>query len=395
MHTPPLRIGYCLSLSGALASNGKTARLAHQIWQENVNANGGLLDRTVELLCLDDQTNPKLVADLYQRLLDVEKVDLVVGGYGDNSVAPAMPLIVERQRFLLGLMALAVNAKFNYPRYFVMIPTGPHPNVALTEGFFQVAGQQHPKPETVAILVADAPFSQSPTQGAKDHLARHGMRVVFEGKYPLSTTDFTPYMEGLRTINPDVLFLCSYINDSIGLVKAMNAVGLSPKLVGGAMIGPQNGVVKAELGALLNGLVNYDYWLPVPSLMNPQIQSLIATYQSRAEKAGADPLGYYVAPLAHAQMQQVLEQAIRAVGSTDDAALSDYTRRATFETVVGNVTFGEGGGWAQPRVLTVQFQNIESNNISEFKRPNTQAVVYPPEIASGSVIYPYAKARQA
>ena len=393
MNTPPLRIGYCLSLSGALASNGKTARLAHQIWQENVNANGGLLDRTVELLCLDDQTNPKLVADLYQRLLDVEKVDLVVGGYGDNSVAPAMPLIVERQRFLLGLMALAVNAKFNYPRYFVMIPTGPHPNVALTQGFFQVAGQQHPKPETVAILVADAPFSQSPTQGAKDHLARHGMRVVFEGKYPLSTTDFTPYMEGLRTINPDVLFLCSYINDSIGLVKAMNAVGLSPKLVGGAMIGPQNGVVKAELGALLNGLVNYDYWLPVPSLMNPQIQSLIATYQSRAEKAGADPLGYYVAPLAHAQMQ-VLEQAIRAVGSTDDAALSDYTRRATFETVVGNVTFGEGGSWAQPRVLTVQFQNIEGNNISEFKKPNTQVVVYPSEVASASVIYPYAKARR-
>jgi branched-chain amino acid transport system substrate-binding protein len=84
------------------------------------------------------------------------------------------------------------------------------------------------------------------------------MRVIFEGKYPLSTTDFTPYMEDLKRTNPDVLFLCSYINDSIGLVKAINTVGLSPKLVGGAMIGPQNGVVKAELGALLNGLVNYE-----------------------------------------------------------------------------------------------------------------------------------------
>jgi branched-chain amino acid transport system substrate-binding protein len=334
MDTTPLRIGYCLSLSGALASNGKTARLAHQIWQENVNANGKLLGRPVELVCLDDQTNPKLVADLYQRLLDVEKVDVVVGGYGDNSVAPAMPLIMERKRFFLGLMALAVNAKFNYPQYFVMIPTGPHPHLALTEGFFQIAGQQNPKPETVAILVADAPFSQSPAQGAKDNLARQGMRVVFEGKYPLSTTDFTSYMDDLKMINPEVLFFCSYINDSIGLVKAMNVAGLSPKLVGGAMIGPQNGVAKAELGALLNGLVNYDYWLPVPSLMNPQIQSLIATYQSRAEKTGADPLGYYVAPLAYAQLQ-VLEQAIRAVGSTDDAALSDYTRKATFDTVFG------------------------------------------------------------
>jgi branched-chain amino acid transport system substrate-binding protein len=393
MDISPLRIGYCLSLSGALASNGKTARLAHQIWQEHVNTSGGLLGRPVELVCLDDQTNPKLVADLYQRLLDVEKVDVVVGGYGDNSVAPAMPLIMERKRFFLGLMALAVNAKLNYSQYFVMIPTGLHPALALTEGFFEVAGQQSPRPETVAILVADAPFSQSPTQGAKEHLARHGMRVVFEGKYPLSTTDFTPYMDDLKRINPEVLFLCSYINDSIGLVKAMNTAGLSPKLVGGAMIGPQNGVVKTQLGALLNGLVNYEYWLPVPSLMNPQIESLIATYQSRAEQAGADPLGYYVAPLAYAQMQ-VLEQAVRSVGTTDDAALSDYTRKATFDTVVGSVTFGEGGGWAQPRVLTVQFQNIESNNISEFKKPNTQAVLYPAETASGSVIYPYAKAKR-
>jgi len=393
MDTSPLRIGYCLSLSGPLASNGKTARLAHRIWQENVNAGGKLLGRPVELVCLDDQTNPKLVADLYQRLLDVDKVDLVIGGYGDNSVAPAMPLIIERQRFFLGLMALAVNAKFNYPRYFVMIPTGPHPNMALTEGFFQVAAQQDPKPETVAILVADAPFSQSPTQGAKDHLERQGMRVVFEGKYPLSTTDFTSYMEDLKKANPDVIFFCSYINDSIGLVKAMNAAGLSPKQVGGAMIGPQNGVVKAELGPLLNGLVNYEYWLPVPSLLNPEIQSLLATYQSRAEQAGADPLGYYVAPLAYAQMQ-VLEQAIRAAGNTDDADLSDYTRKATFDTVVGKVTFGEGGGWAQPRVLTLQFQNIESGSISEFRKPNTQAVVYPPDMASASVIYPYAKAKR-
>ena len=393
METSPLRIGYCLSLTGALASNGKTAQLAHQIWQENVNQSGNLLGRPVELVCFDDQTNPNLVADLYRRLLEVERVDVVIGGYGDNSVAPAMPLILERQRFFVGLMALAVNAKFHYPRYFVMIPTGPRPNTALTQGFFEVAGQQRPKPATVAILAADAPFSQSPVQGAKENLAQQGMQVIFEGKYPLSTTDFKPYMEDLKRINPDVLFLCSYINDSIGLIKAINAIELSPKVVGGAMIGPQNGVVKVELGPLLNGLVNYEYWLPVPGLTNPQVQSLIATYQSRAAQAGADPLGYYVAPLAYAQLQ-VVEQAVRAVGSLDDAALSDYTRTATFETVVGNVTFGEGGGWAQPRVLTVQFQNIESTDIAEFKKANTEAVLDPSRIASGSLIYPYATARR-
>jgi branched-chain amino acid transport system substrate-binding protein len=393
MNTAPLRIGYCLSLSGALASNGKTAQLAHQIWQEKVNKNGKLLGRPVELVCFDDQTNPNLVADLYKRLLDIEKVDLVIGGYGDNSVAPAMPLIIERKRFFIGLMALAVNAKFHYPQYFVMIPTGPYPNTALSEGFFEIAARQSPKPETVAILVADAPFSQSPVQGAKENLTRQGMWVISESRYALSTTNFRPYMEDLKRTNPDVLFLCSYINDSIGLIKAINEAGISPKVVGGAMIGPQNGVVKRELGALLNGLVNYEYWLPVASLMNPQIESLVTTYQERAEKAGADPLGYYVAPMAYAQLQ-VLEQAVNAVGSLDDAALSAYTRKTTFDTVVGKVTFGDGGGWAEPRVLTVQFRNIKSNNISEFKNPDSEAVVFPTEAASASLIYPYERAKR-
>jgi len=131
----PIRFGYCLSLTGPLASNGNTARLAHQLWERHVNRNGGLLGRLVEMVCIDDETNPKLVPGIYKRLLDDKSVDLVIGGYGDNSVSPAMPLIIERNRFFIALMALAVNASLSYPNYFVMIPTGPHPIEALTEGF--------------------------------------------------------------------------------------------------------------------------------------------------------------------------------------------------------------------------------------------------------------------
>src|SRR5712672_2419458 len=192
MSEQPIRIGYCLSLSGPLASNGKTARLAHQIWENSVNRKGGLLGRKVEMVCIDDETDPKLVPDIYKRLLDDEKVDLVIGGYGDNSVAPAMPLLIERKRYLVALMALAVNASFAYENYFVMIPTGPRPSEALTEGFFALAAEQSPKPQTMAILAADAPFSKSPVAGAKDHASRHGFRVISEDRYPLATNDFTP-----------------------------------------------------------------------------------------------------------------------------------------------------------------------------------------------------------
>src|SRR6266481_3251866 len=89
MSQQPIRIGYCLSLTGPLASNGKTARLAHQIWENDVNRKGGLLGRKLQMICIDDETDPKLVPEIYKRLLDDEKVDLVIGGYGDNSVGDA------------------------------------------------------------------------------------------------------------------------------------------------------------------------------------------------------------------------------------------------------------------------------------------------------------------
>jgi branched-chain amino acid transport system substrate-binding protein len=386
------KIGYTLSLSGGLGSNGRTAQLAHQLWQEDVNARGGILGRQVELVCLDDETNPNTVPALYQRLLDTEHVDLVIGGYGDNSVGPAMPLIMERKKFFIGLMALAVNARFNYSQYFVMIPTGPKPSNALTDGFFDVLGRQNPKPETVSILAADAPFSLSPVAGAKENLTRNGMRVVSETRYPLTTTDFLPFVNDVKKLTPDVLFMCSYINDSAGLLKAISDANFEPKALGGAMIGPQNGVVKAQLGPLLNGLINYEYWLPVPGVASTEAESLIARYQPRAQAADSDPLGYYVAPMAYAQMQ-VVEQTISAIGSVDDAALAEYAHQAVFHTIVGDVRFGSDGSWTEPRVLTVQFRSIQSNDIDQFKSAAVEAVVSPNGPAAPALIYPYAAAK--
>jgi branched-chain amino acid transport system substrate-binding protein len=346
------------------------------------------------MICVDDATDPKRVPDIYRKLLDDEKVDLVIGGYGDNSVAPAMPLIVERKRYLVALMALAVNASFAYKNYFVMIPTGPRPTEALTEGFFALAAKQSPKPQTMAILAADAPFSKGPVAGAKDHASRHGFRIVSEERYPLATADFTPLISQLNPHSPDILFLCSYLNDSAGLLRAIDKTGLAPKIVGGAMIGPQNGSIKIELGPLLNGLVNYEYWLPVPKMMYPGVGQMVAAYQSRAAAEGADPLGYYVAPLAYAQMQ-IVEQAVTATASLDDAKLAQFTRDRTFQTIVGDLKFGDCGGWSEARVLQVQYRNIKGTDLSNFKDAETQAVVWPPSLASAALIYPYATAHRS
>ena len=389
----PIRIGYCLSLTGPLAGNGQSARLAHRIWEESVNRRGGLLGRPVELVCYDDRTDASLVPDIYSRLLDADKVNLVIGGYGTNTLLPAMPLIIERDRFFVGLMGLGVNNALNYPNYFAMIPTGPSPNTALTEGFFDLGATRTPRPSTVALVSADAVFSRNPIVGAKENAEKHGLRIVHERTYPLSTSDFGPVVDEIAMADPDLVFICSYLADSVGMVRAINDRGFRPKMVGGAMIGPQNTSVKTALGPLLNGFVSYDYWVPVPKMMFPGVREMIDIYQTRAVAAGVDELGHYMAPLAYAQMQ-VLEQAVIATGSLDDGALSAYARRANFNTVMGDVKFGERGEWAMPRVVQVQFQNVSGTTLEQFRGAKTQVVVAPNEFASGKLIYPYAAAKR-
>jgi branched-chain amino acid transport system substrate-binding protein len=158
------------------------------------------------------------------------------------------------------------------------------------------------------------------------------------------------------------------------------------------MVGPQNTAMKAQLGPLLNGFTNYDFWLPVPKLNFPGVDELMKKYQARAAAEGVDPLGYYMAPQAYAQFQ-VLAQAITATKTLNDDKLADYIRANTFKTVLGDVKFGKGGEWAEGRVLQVQFQNIKGNDVDQFKDVKTQVVVSPKEYISGSPVYPYEKAK--
>ena len=394
MSNAPIKIGYCLSLSGGLAANGQTARLAHEIWRDRVNAKGGLIGREVQLHCVDDKSDATTVEAIYEKLISEEKVDLLLGGYGNNSITPAMPLVMKDRRFLVGLMALGENIQFGYDQFFAMIPTGTDPNSALTEGFFASAAQQNPRPKTVAIVAADAPFSKNPILGARANAEKNGLEVASESKYPLTTTDFAPFLQEVEKLSPDILFYCSYLNDSIGLIRAIAASDMNPLLVGGAMIGPQSSAVQTQLGSAINGIVNYEYWLPVPAMNFPGVHELIAEYQERAKGTSADSLGYYVAPFAYAQLQ-VVEQAVEKTGGVDDKALADYTRSSTFSTVVGDVTFGRLGEWANPRVLTVQFRGIQSNDISEFARSEARVVVAPTDYASGKLVVPYRSAAAA
>jgi branched-chain amino acid transport system substrate-binding protein len=390
----PIKIGFGMALTGGLAANGKAALLAMKIWEEETNAEGGLLGRPVKLIYYDDQSNPATVPGIFTKLLDVDKVDLVCGDYGTNLLAPAMPVVIQHNMTFFALFGLDVNHEFHYPKYFAMQPAGgADPPVSFSQGFFEVAAAQNPKPKTVAIVAGDAEFPRNAADGARKNAKTAGLNVVYDKTYPPTTTDFTPIVRAIDATNPDVVFSASYPPDAVGMVRTLNEIGLKAKLFGGGLVGLQYASIKQQLGPQLNGIVNYDFWEPAKTLQFPGVEQFLKKYQAKAAGEGVDPLGYYLPPFAYANLQ-VLGQAVDAAKSLDQDKLADYLRRNTLKTVVGDIKFGPNGEWEQARVLQVQFHDVKGNDLEQWKTADTQTIVWPAQYATGKTVYPYVDAKK-
>jgi len=390
----PIKIGFGMALTGPLAANGKQALLGMKIWQEETNAKGGLLGRPVELVYYDDQSNPSTVPGIYTKLLDVDKVDLVLGGYATNQNAPAMPIVIRKGKTYISLFSLGLNEKFKYPKYFSMLPSGPDPKPAFTEGFFEIAAAQNPKPKTIALVAADAEFAANACEGARSNAKKFGFKIVYDRSYPPSTTDFAPIIRSIQASNPDLVVACSYPLDSVGLVLAANEAGLKTKMFGGAMVGLQATVFKMKLKGQLNGIVNYEFWVPSKNMMFAGTEDFFKKYQSRAKAEGIDPLGYYLGGWGHAYIS-VLGDAITEAKSIDDNKIAHVLSKKTFNTVMGDVKFGKNGEWAKPRVLQVQYHGLNDNSdLETFRGMSYQTVLSPKDYKTGNVSYPYTDAKK-
>src|SRR5881227_3347205 len=277
----PVTIGFSMALTGSLAVNGKSGLLAMQIWAEDQNAKGGLLGRPVKLIFYDDQTNPSLVPGIYTKLMDVDKVDLVISGYGTNIAAPAMPVVIQHNATFISLFALDINEEFKYPNYFSMLPVGPDPRPAITHGFFELikANKEKLGLKTIAIATGDGEATRNGSDGARVNIKKTGLDIVYDKTYPLTTTDFSPIIRAIQSTNADVVLISSYPNDSVGVIRSVNELGLKTKVFGGNLTGPQSTSIKTSLGPSLNGIITFDWWLPAPAMRFPGVMEFLAKYQ--------------------------------------------------------------------------------------------------------------------
>ena len=386
----PVKIGMSMPQTGSLGAGGQAALAALRLWVDDVNQRGGLLNRKVELIAYDDQTNPANVPAIYTKLLDIDKVDLLLAPYGTVPTAPVMPLVKQRGLLLMGNFSFQVNAKIQHDMWFNNAPW--NDAASWSDGFIKAGLGANAK--TIAILAADQEFAQNLANGARELAKKANLKSVYDQNYPPTTTDFSALVRAIRAAKPEMVYVMSYPNDSVAIIRAVNEIGVGSQVqvLGGGMVGLQFTPIMTSLGSLLNGVVNYNSY--VPGMKFPGIEDFLARYAKRAAEAKVDPLGFYLTPFNYA-IGQMLEQAVNGTKSLDHKQLAAYLRKNEMSTVVGPIRFDKNGEWANPRVVQAQFRGVADKDTEQFRQPGKQVVISPDAYRTGDVITPFEKARSA
>jgi branched-chain amino acid transport system substrate-binding protein len=388
---PPIKIGMSMPQTGGLAGGGKASLLGIEIWRDDVNAKGGLLGRKVELVVYDDKSSAAETPAIYSKLLDIDKVDILFAPYATVPTAPIMPLVKQRGLLLIGNFSFQVNSKVGHDMWFNNAPWGPADSWATA---FLDLGQKAGG-KTVALLASDQEFAQNLALTAREVAKKRNLSIVFDQAYPPNTVEFSSIIRALKATKPDIVYVASYPPDSAGILRAVNEIGIgdSVKIFGGGMVGLQYAAVMENLGSLLNGVVNYNSWLPEKSMYYDGTKTFFETYAKRAVEAKVDPLGYYLAPFGYAS-GQLLEAAVKATGSLDQKAIAKYLHENEIKTIVGPIAFSADGERKETATLMAQFRGVVDKNMEQFRTAGKQVILFPERLKTGDLISPFEAARK-
>jgi branched-chain amino acid transport system substrate-binding protein len=247
----------------------------------------------------------------------------------------------------------------------------------------------------MALLAADQEFAQNLALTARDVAKKRNLSVVFDQSYPPNTVEFSGIIRALNATKPDIVYVASYPPDSAGILRAVNEIGVSDsvKIFGGGMVGLQFAAVMENLGSLLNGVVNYNTWLPEPSMYFDGTKDFFDKYTKRAIAAKVDPLGYYLAPYGYVS-GQLIEAAVNATKSLDQKGIAKYLHANEVKTIVGPIAFSEDGEWKESKTLMAQFRGVVDKNVEQFRKQGKQVILSPAKFKSGDLISPFEAARK-
>ncbi|HLL78513.1 MAG TPA: amino acid ABC transporter substrate-binding protein [Ktedonobacteraceae bacterium] len=375
--TTPIKIGVSLSLSGDFSADGKAFQQGYQLWADTVNANGGILGRKVQLDIVSDASSTTQVVTNYQKLINVDKVDVVFGPFSTLLTKPAS---VVANRFGYAMIEGAGGGPSVFTQglhnLFDVSPPVANLLVSFTQYIASLPASQ--RPTTAAYATQDDPFTQPQVDTARHYLEQAGVKTVSYQVYPSETTDYTPIAQKMIASNAQIIVTGTLLNDIVAYIQAFKQQHFNPKAII-ATAGPDQGAqftnaiggTKAAEGIFVpNG-----GWYPgINTYQNSKMVSdYLAKYGGTADAISSDVAEAF-------SVGQVFQQAATKIGSIDNAKIiAELHSGDTFQTVQGPVKFNDQGEntlgtgylfqWQKGQLLSV-YPAGQAQASPEYPKPN-------------------------
>jgi branched-chain amino acid transport system substrate-binding protein len=361
-----LKVGAALSLTGALAKEGRLTKFGYQFCQDKVNAQGGVKagDKTYKLAITykDDKSEPDTAAQLVDQFNDSGH-RLILGPYGSPSTEAASA-VVERNGQVMVDSSGADNAIFSkgYRNTFAVLSPATSYLATIVDA---LAENAKPKPKTIAIISADDGFSKTAAKGGAAEAEKQGMKVLTTEEVPEHTTNVSSALTKIRPMNPDVILVSAHVEEGIAAVKQSKELGVSPKGFGETVAPPTPDFVKA-LGKNAEGVIGSTQWTP-DSTGSDDIFGSAQDYASEYKQRFGETAEYHSAEAAAACLALAL--GVEKAGSTDPMKVRDAIAGLDTDSFFGPIKFDDTGKNADKPMSAIQIQNGEPVTIY----PNDQA----------------------
>ena len=339
----PIRVGMTVSLTGEYETPGKDELFGAQMWASDLNGRGALLGRKVEIVYYDDKSDAATSARLYERLINEDKVDLLLGPYSSD----------------LTMAASTVAENHNFP----MVATGAADGRIWARGYKNIFGIDAPAREymkllvdsaagaglkRIALIYADSDFPRGVAEGVRDLAASNNMEVVFDREYSQDRTDFSAMLQQMKASKPDLLVGGTYLDDSIAIVRAAKQVQLSPKAIV-LTVGPSLKEFGNALGSDADGVLGVISWIRSAHL--PMTRDFSYRYK---QKHGHNPGAHVAYGYGGGQ---VLEAAVRLANTLDKDAVRQQLVDMKFRSLLGRYDVDETGKQMGKSIYVLQWQN--------------------------------------
>lgn len=366
----PVTIGASLPLSGDLSQPGKSAQQGYQIWQDMVNAKGGLLGRKVQMKIVDDASSQKTIVSDYNRLINEDHVDLLLGTFSSLLNLPASAVAEKNQMVYVEPAGGAPEMFQRGFKYLFFAQPAVSTNQADLFSKWVLSLPPDKRPKTAAYITQDDPFAKPVVQAVQKQLSAGGVKTVYGPKlYPADQTSFDAIVNGIKASNADVVVQGAVFDDAIGVIRQMKQVGYNPKVLFQTSAPSEGDQFAKGVGAgNTEGIFYAVSWSAGAD--TPQNKAFVAQYEKRfggtPPEDAADAFG----------TAQVLQAAVTATKSLDQDKLRDWLHSHTVNTVEGPLRW-DATGAPQGQFLVAQWQG------------NNTQIVLPPSLAtSKKIVFP-------